>query len=98
MLDKLVSVFRSPLVPLYSAYTDQSLNAASAILNAVLGNIRSCSLNGDNQDIERQSGWERVANALLSGVIVRGKPTRAYNTSMNSFHERRTSSRIVAMV
>ncbi|OCB84337.1 hypothetical protein A7U60_g9017 [Sanghuangporus baumii] len=69
VFDKLASVFRLPLVSLYSAYTVHTLNAASFILNLVLNNIRSCFMDGGNPDIERQSGWERVANSLLSGVI-----------------------------
>ncbi|KAL5511543.1 hypothetical protein ACEPAH_4760 [Sanghuangporus vaninii] len=69
VFDKLASVFRLPLVSLYSAYTVHTLNAASFILNSVLNNIRSCFMDGENTDIERQSGWERVANSLLSGVM-----------------------------
>ncbi|KAL5529125.1 hypothetical protein ACEPAG_5099 [Sanghuangporus baumii] len=69
VFDKLVSVFRLPLVSLYSAYSVHTLNAASFILNYVLNNIRTCCTDGEHQDAERQSGWERVANSLLSGVI-----------------------------
>ncbi|KAL5490409.1 hypothetical protein ACEPAI_5242 [Sanghuangporus weigelae] len=69
VFDKLASVFRLSLVSLYSAYTVHTLNAASSILTYVLNNIRSCFTDGEYQDTERQSGWERVANSLLSGVI-----------------------------
>ncbi|EJD05940.1 uncharacterized protein FOMMEDRAFT_166245 [Fomitiporia mediterranea MF3/22] len=68
--EKLISVFRAPLIPLYLNYTELSLNVASAVLKTVLNNS-VCSFPSGNidHDKEKQSGWEQVAHSLLSGVI-----------------------------
>lgn len=72
-------MLREPLIPLYTSYTEQSLNFASAVLKVVLNDgVRPCLLEGDTRDVDRQAGWELVANSLLSGVMVRNLTSHCF--------------------
>ncbi|KAH8117458.1 hypothetical protein DFH11DRAFT_1741458, partial [Phellopilus nigrolimitatus] len=67
---KLASILRAPLISLYSNYTDAALNFSAAVLKTIVNNeIRPCLLERDERDVDKQAGWENVANSLLSGVI-----------------------------
>ncbi|KAI5124503.1 hypothetical protein M0805_003028 [Coniferiporia weirii] len=68
--NKLASVLRSPLVPLYSSYSDPALNFSAIILNKIITDgLKPCLLETYKKGTELQAGWELVANSLLSGVI-----------------------------
>jgi hypothetical protein len=70
-LNKLVDVLRAPLVSLYSVCTQPALELAAAVLYTLLNTfIGSCISSDGTKDNDRQAGWERVANSLLSGVLV----------------------------
>ena len=72
-IDKLVNVFRKPLVPLYSAFTDAALEVSAAILDTLLNHLILACIQDEGDEKARkaaQAGWERVADSLLSGVIV----------------------------
>ena len=72
MINKLIDVLRSPFVPLYSAFTEPALEVSAAILDTLLNHLIVDCINDrdDGQALIRQVGWERVANAVLAGVIV----------------------------
>ena len=66
-------MFRTPLVPLYSSYTETTLRLANAVLQLILNDgVLPCVQDNSilDYDKNRQFAWEEIGNSLLSGVIV----------------------------
>lgn len=81
--NKLASLLRAPIIPLYSNYVDPALIFSATVFEKVVKEgIRPCLLEGNNQK-DVQCGWEKVANSLLSGVIVRSRSCILANKGFN---------------
>lgn len=71
MFNKLSSVLRAPLVPLYSNYTEPALQLAASILKRLLTELsKQKPGHGTENDADVRAGREKTANSLLSGIIV----------------------------
>lgn len=74
MFEKLASLLRSPLLPLYEGCTEHAIDLATSILKKVLDELAQHLLDTSGLSSESvKEGWEKVAEALISGIMVSGE-------------------------
>ncbi|KIK95301.1 hypothetical protein PAXRUDRAFT_392552 [Paxillus rubicundulus Ve08.2h10] len=67
-IKKLHSVLRRPLLPLYEACLQPTLQLSSVVLSKILEKL--CDAH-NRDDAALRAGWDATADVILSGVLVR---------------------------